>query len=102
MIAFRIFSFACFQLLISVCLATEKRPVVVVTDLYHPYQDPGDNLDLTNAYALSSLDLKAILLDCHEPFFHQVAEGVGTGLFIDKNGPREPGFVCIEQLNQYF
>ena len=24
----------------------KKIPVVVITDLYHPYQDPGDNMDL--------------------------------------------------------
>ena len=23
----------------------KKIPVVVITDLYHPYQDPGDNMD---------------------------------------------------------
>ena len=24
----------------------KKIPVVVITDLYHPYQDPGDKIDL--------------------------------------------------------
>ena len=23
-----------------------KIPIIVITDCYHPYQDPGDNLDL--------------------------------------------------------
>lgn len=79
-----------------------KKPVVVVTDLYHPHQDPGDNFDLINAYALPNIDLKAVLLDCHEPFRQEVAEGVGKGLFRDTDGPREPGFIPVEQLNYIF
>ena len=27
----------------------QKTPVIVITDLYHPYQDPGDNMDLIMA-----------------------------------------------------
>ena len=38
-------------------------PVIDVTDLYTPYQDPGDNFDLVAAYALPQIDLKAVILD---------------------------------------
>ena len=32
--------------------ATQKKiPIIDITDLYHPYQDPGDNFDLMMAYA---------------------------------------------------
>ncbi len=81
---------------------TVQKPVIVITDLYHPYQDPGDNLDLILAYALPNIDLKAVLLDCHEPFRHAIAEGVGKGLFRDSDGPREPGVVPVQQLNYIF
>jgi hypothetical protein len=80
----------------------EEVPLIVITDLYHPHQDPGDNLELINAYALSGLDLKAVILDCHEPFRHEIAKGVWKGLFEDPNGPREPGYICMHQLNYLF
>ena len=38
-------------------------PLIDITDLYHPPQDPGDNLDLIAAYALPEVDLKAVILD---------------------------------------
>jgi len=78
------------------------KPVIVITDLYHPHQDAGDNFDLINAYALPGIDLKAVLLDCHAPFRKEVAEGVGKGLFRDTDGPREPGFIPVQQLNYIF
>ena len=40
----------------------KKIPVVVITDLYHPYQDPGDNMDLIMGFGLPDVDLKAVLL----------------------------------------
>ena len=30
----------------------KKIPVVVITDLYHPYQDPRDNMDLIMGFGL--------------------------------------------------
>ena len=77
-------------------------PLVVITDLYHPHQDPGDNLELIHAYTLPNIELKAVLLDCHQPFLKEVATGVGKGLYEDPNGPRIPGYVNIEQLNYIF
>lgn len=35
----------------------KKIPVVVITDLYHPYQDPGDNMDLIMGFGLPDVDL---------------------------------------------
>ena len=32
--------------------AAPRVPLIDVTDLYHPHQDVGDNLDILAAYAL--------------------------------------------------
>jgi hypothetical protein len=40
-----------------------KIPLVVITDLYHPHQDVGDNLDLITGFALPNVDLRAVCLD---------------------------------------
>jgi hypothetical protein len=77
-------------------------PLIDVTDLYHPHQDVGDNLDIVAAYALSELDLRAVILDCTEPFRQPVAKDPGPGLFPDARGPREPGFIPVLQLNHIF
>ena len=52
-------------------------PLIDVTDLYHPHQDLGDNFDLIAAYALPELDLRAVILDCTEPFRQPVAKDPG-------------------------
>ncbi|MCS7238696.1 MAG: hypothetical protein NZ899_10570 [Thermoguttaceae bacterium] len=80
----------------------KKIPVIDVTDLYHPHQDFGDNFDLIAAYALPEVDLRAVILDCTEPFRQPVAENPGPGLFPDPHGPREPGFIPVWQLNYVF
>ena len=82
--------------------AASKIPVIVITDLYHPSQDPGDNFDLLMAYALPNIDLKAVILDCTEPFRQPVAVNPGEGLYPDDNGPREAGYVPMLQLNYIF
>jgi pyrimidine-specific ribonucleoside hydrolase len=79
-----------------------KIPVVVITDLYHPAQDVGDNFDLITAYALPQIDLKAVILDCTAPFREPLAKDIGEGLYPDPNGPREPGFIPVMQLNYIF
>lgn len=76
------------------------RPVVDVTDLYHPYEDPGDNFDLVHAYSLPEVDLKAIILDVTAPFRLPVADH--PVLWHDPYGPREPGIVPVTQLNAIF
>ena len=77
-------------------------PLIDVTDLYHPHQDVGDNFDILSAYALPELDLKAVILDCTEPFRQPVAKNPGVGLAEDRRGPREPGFIPVLQLNYVF
>ena len=86
----------------TVLAASKKTPLIVITDLYHPYQDPGDNFELINAYGISQIDLKAVILDCFEPFRKKHANNLNKGLFEDSNGPREPGVICVEQLNYIF
>ena len=56
----------CNALSLGLLANDSKIPVVVITDLYHPYQDPGDNLDLINAFSLQDVDLKAVILDIDE------------------------------------
>lgn len=78
----------------------EKIPVVVITDLYHPYQDAGDNLDLINAFKFPNVDLKALILDITDAFRKDTADH--PTLWKDPRGPREAGFVPILQLNYIF
>lgn len=58
-------------------------PLIHTTDLYNPPQDVDDQIDLATIYALSELDLQAVILD-------------PTRKFLDK---LEPGFVPVAQLN---
>ena len=51
-----------------------RTPIIDVTDLYHPYQDVGDNFDLVAAYALPEIDLRAVILDAHESFRKPVSD----------------------------
>jgi pyrimidine-specific ribonucleoside hydrolase len=89
----------------QVCTGAEtstRVPLIDVTDLYHPHQDVGDNFDVLAAYALPEIDLRAVILDCTEPFRQPVAKDPGPGLFPDASGPREPGFIPVWQLNYIF
>jgi len=81
-----------------------RKPVslIDVSDLYHPHQDVGDNFDILAAYAMPELDLRAVILDCTEPFRQPVAKNLGPGLAEDARGPREPGFIPVLQLNHIF
>ncbi len=75
-------------------------PVVVITDLYHPYQDPGDNMDLIMGFGLPDVDLKAVLLDITGAFRKDTADH--PTLWKDPRGPREAGIIPVEQLNYIF
>lgn len=99
---FMLMFIACIWLNINDSYGTEKIPLIVITDLYHPHQDPGDNFELINAYAIPELDLKAVILDCYNPFRSKIAKNVNKGLWEDPNGPREPGIICVQQLNYIF
>jgi pyrimidine-specific ribonucleoside hydrolase len=72
-------------------------PVVSITDLYHPPEDPGDNLDLVMAYGLPEVDLRAVILDAWDGKRHLVDGGVPG-----YPGPRDPGIVPVTQLNAIF
>jgi pyrimidine-specific ribonucleoside hydrolase len=80
----------------------KKVAVIDVTDLYHPHQDEGDNFDIIAPYALPEIDLRAVILDCTQPFRQPVALDAGEGLFPDDRGPRDPGFIPVLQLNYIF
>lgn len=75
-------------------------PVVDITDLYHPPQDPGDNLDLIAAYALKGVDLKAVILDVTDRYRRPYL--TENGQFSDPAGGRDPGFIPVLQLNAIF
>ena len=77
-----------------------KVPVIDVTDLYHPFEDPGDNFDLVHGYALSEVDLRGVVLDTTAAFRLPVANH--PTLWHDPNGPREPGIIPMMQLNSIF
>lgn len=72
-------------------------PVITVTDLYQPPEDPGDNFDLVMPYGLDRVDLRAIILDVSIEKRESVREGV-PGF----PGPREPGVIPVTQLNAIF
>lgn len=78
-----------------------NNPVIVVTDLYHPPQDPGDNFDLITAFALPGVDLKAIILDVTGEYRHTYEEHP-IGDYHDLKGPREPGIIPVNQLCYLF
>jgi pyrimidine-specific ribonucleoside hydrolase len=77
-----------------------KIPLVVITDLYHPHQDVGDNLDLISGFALSNLDLRAVCLDVTDHYRKKVSDH--PRLWRDTSGPREPGLIPLAQLNYIF
>jgi hypothetical protein len=78
-----------------------RAPIIDVTDLYHPFQDVGDNFDLVAAYALPEVDLKAVILDSHDSFRKPISDHPLLQ-DADKSGPRDPGFISVLQLNYIF
>lgn len=70
--------------------AAVLRPLVHVTDLYHPPQDPDDHLDLLTALALPEYDLRAVILDATRRFLVAAPEGWDVR--------RDPGFVPVTQI----
>lgn len=77
-----------------------RIPIIDVTDLYHPYQDPGDSFDLIAAYALPELDLRAVIFDVTQEY--RKPSGQVHGMPRDDKGPREPGYIQVTQLNRIF
>lgn len=70
--------------------AKGKIPLVHITDLYHPPQDPDDHVDLATVAALEEYDLRAVILDITRKFLLPSPEGFDIR--------RDPGFVPVVQL----
>jgi len=80
----------------------KKVPIIDITDLYHPAQDPGDNFDIITAYALPEIDLRAVILDATDKFRHPYADDTNP-MFRDMRGiARDPGYVPMTQMNCLF
>jgi hypothetical protein len=68
----------------------KRIPLVHITDLYHPPQDPDDHIDLATVVALEEYDLKAVILDTTRRFL--IASPAGFDI------QRDPGFIPVAQL----
>lgn len=68
-------------------------PVILVSDLYHPGQDVGDNFDIITPYALPQIDLRGVIFDVTQHFRSEPVPGALL---------REPGFIPVTQLNYIF
>lgn len=71
-------------------LGRHRIPLIHTTDLYHPPQDPDDQIDLATVLALDEFDLQGVVLDITQRFL----EGAPKGFDI----PRDPGFIPIAQI----
>ena len=68
----------------------KKIPVIHITDLYLPPQDPDDHFDLATLFALPEFEIKAVLLDATERFINGK---------LNEDYPRDPGFISVNQLS---
>ena len=68
----------------------QRIPIVHTTDLYHPPQDPDDQIDLATVLALDEFDLQGVVLDITQRFL----EGAPNGFDL----PRDPGFIPVTQI----
>lgn len=68
-----------------------RIPLVHLTDLYHPPQDPDDHLDLATIAGLPEYDLRGVVLDITRKFLVAKPEGWDIA--------RDPGYVPVAQLN---
>ncbi len=71
--------------------AAPRIPLLHITDLYHPPQDPDDQFDLATLLALPEFDLKAVLLDVTRKFLTPAPAGWDLA--------RDPGVVTVAQTN---
>ena len=65
-------------------------PLIHTTDLYHPPQDPDDQIDLATVLALEECDLRGVVLDITETFLHPAPRGWDIA--------REPGFLPVRRM----
>ena len=70
---------------------TRRIPVIHTTDLYHPPQDPDDQIDLATLLALQEFDLKGIVLDATQRFLEAAPAGFDIS--------RDPGHIPIKQIS---
>ncbi len=70
-----------------------RIPLVHITDLYHPPQDPDDHIDLATIVGLAEYEVRGVVLDITQKFL--VAAPAGWDL------AREPGFIAVNQLAQF-
>ncbi len=75
--------------------------MIDITDLYHPHQDVGDNVDLIAAYGLPDVDLRAVILDVTNRYRWPYKDPVQPE-YGDPTGPRDAGFIPVTQLNAIF
>jgi hypothetical protein len=68
-----------------------RIPLLHLTDLYHPPQDPDDHLDLATIAGLPEYDLRGVVLDITRKFLTAKPEGWDIA--------RDPGYVPVAQLN---
>lgn len=69
---------------------TARIPLIHTTDLYHPPQDPDDQIDLATVFALEEYDLLGVVLDITEKFLHPSPDGWDIA--------REPGFESVARM----
>ena len=79
----------------------KRVPIIDVTDLYHPHQDPGDNIDILWALGLPQVDLRAVILDVTDDYRRLYADANEPG-FSDPIGSRDPGVIPLTQLSFLF
>jgi|WetSurMetagenome_2_1015567.scaffolds.fasta_scaffold03294_5 pyrimidine-specific ribonucleoside hydrolase len=71
-------------------IGKSRIPLVHITDLYHPPQDPDDHIDLATVAALEEYELKGVILDVTRKFLQAAPVGFDIR--------RDPGFVPVAQL----
>jgi hypothetical protein len=67
-----------------------RIPLIHTTDLYHPPQDPDDQIDLATVLTLEEYDLLGVVLDITEKFLHPTPDGWDIA--------REPGFEPVARM----
>jgi hypothetical protein len=70
--------------------SSSRIPLVHITDLYHPPQDPDDHFDLATVVALPEFDLRGVILDVTQKFLDPAPAGWDIA--------RDPGYIPVVQL----
>ena len=69
---------------------SSRIPLIHITDMYHPPQDPDDHFDLATIAALPEFDLQGVILDVTQKFLDPAPAGWDIA--------RDPGYVPVVQL----